>query len=259
MPRTAGSTQTAERLLAAATELFARRGFAATSIREIAERAGANVAAGHYHYGSKRGLYRQVLRRQFARVRATLERRGATRSQPALRTASRPELSRLLGARVTAMLEVLLGPPPGPHGALLLREMADPTAALPIIVDEFIAPQMREMEAVVRLLAPGLGPTEVRWTVWSIVAQAIFYRFTMPATLLLLGRTSYPRTFGRAIARHITAFSLGGLERIVTTSERPGPRRTARSGAPGAPRRIARAEARGAARRIARAGARRAR
>jgi len=216
MRRSSAAAGTSDRLLAAATELFATRGFAGTSIREIAERAGANVAAGHYHYGSKRGLYLQVLREQFAEVRASLERRGATRSQPALRTASRAELIALLGARIAAMLDLLLGPPPQAHGALLLREMVDPTDALPIIVDEFIRPRTHEMEAIVRRLAPAAGRAAVRSIVWSIVGQVLFYHFTLPATLLMLKRRAYPRGFPRQIARHIAAFSLGGLERVAS-------------------------------------------
>jgi AcrR family transcriptional regulator len=225
MARASAADGTPDRLLAAATELFARQGFAGTSIRDIAARAGANVAAGHYHYGSKDGLYLQVLRAQFAQVRASLERRGATRSRPALRTASRAELIGLLSARVTAMLELLLGPPPQPHGALLLREMSDPTDALPIIVGEFIRPQMQEMEAIVRRLAPAMGHAAVRRVVLSIVGQVLFYRFTLPAMLLVLGRRAYPRGFPRRIARHITLFSLGGLERLAP-ARRPRPDRS---------------------------------
>src|SRR5437762_1755255 len=101
---------TPDRLLDAATELFARFGFHGTSIRDIAERAGANVAAGHYHYGSKDGLYLEVLRAQFADIRAELERRGINPSPAALRGAARREVVALLQARITTMLELLLGP-----------------------------------------------------------------------------------------------------------------------------------------------------
>src|SRR6476620_1356498 len=103
---------TKARVLRAATELFAERGFHGTSVRDIAERAGANVAAGHYHYGSKEGLYLEVLREQFAEVRAELERRGATRPARALQRARRGELLKLLEARITTMLELMVGPPP---------------------------------------------------------------------------------------------------------------------------------------------------
>ena len=205
---------TSDRLLAAATELFARRGFEGTSIRQIAERAGANVAAGHYHYGSKQGLYLHVLREQFAHVRATLDRRGALPSPPILRTRRRGALVALLTTRITAMVDILLEPPLQPHGALMLREMCDPTDALPIIVREFIRPQMAQMEAIVACLVPTASRRVVERAVRSIVGQVLFYRFTMPAMLLLLGKASYPRRFTREIASHVVAFSLGGLARV---------------------------------------------
>ncbi|MFT3663819.1 CerR family C-terminal domain-containing protein [Piscinibacter sp.] len=49
-----------ERLLHAALNLFAHQGFATTSTREIAEAAGANLAAIKYYFGDKAGLYRAV-------------------------------------------------------------------------------------------------------------------------------------------------------------------------------------------------------
>lgn len=197
--------------MAAATELFAAHGFRGTSIRDIAAQAGANVAAGHYHFGSKEGLYLEVLRHQFALVGTLLQRRGVIRSTATLRVAPRHELERQLHTRIQVMLDVLLGPPPQPHGALMLREMCDPTEALPIIVREFIDPQVREMQAVVARLAPRAGVRVVRLIVFSIVAQVLFYRFNLPVLLLYLGQPRYPRGFTTRVARHIARFSLAGI------------------------------------------------
>lgn len=206
---------TPDRLLDAAVDLFARHGFHGTSIRDIAERAGANVAAGHYHYGSKEGLYLEVLRAQFAEVRGELERRGVSRPSAALRRASRRELVTLLEARIVTMLELLLGPPPSAHGQLMLREMCDPSDAMPIIVAEFIEPQTREMEQLVGRLIPGTSREAVSQIVFSIIGQVLFYRFTMPMTLLLRREHKYPRGFARTTARHIAAFSLHAIDGIA--------------------------------------------
>ena len=105
----------------------------------------------------------------------------------------------------------------------MLREMSDPTDALPIIVEEFIQPQMRELEAIVARLAPRAGRATVRHIASSIVGQALFYRFTMPAMLHILGQPTYPRGFARRLAHHISEFSLGGLARTGR------PRRRARA------------------------------
>src|SRR5437667_9277766 len=104
---------TRQRLLAAATTLFAEHGFHGTTVREIAARAGVNVAAGNYHYGSKKALYLEVLRAQFAEIRALLRARGASRPPSELVRLSRARLATLFRVRVTVMLDLLLGPPPG--------------------------------------------------------------------------------------------------------------------------------------------------
>ncbi len=58
------SKDTREILLDKAEELFAERGVAGTSIRELSRAAGVNVAAVNYHFGSKEGLVRAVLQRR---------------------------------------------------------------------------------------------------------------------------------------------------------------------------------------------------
>jgi TetR/AcrR family transcriptional regulator, regulator of cefoperazone and chloramphenicol sensitivity len=208
---------TKDRLVAAASALFAERGFEATTVRDIAERAGANVAAGHYHYGSKKALYLEVLREQFTAIRAELDRRGARRPAAELARLSRAALERLLRSRVLVMLEIMIGPPPGLHGTLMQREMCDPSEALPVIVDELIRPMMGELEDVLARLAPALGPAAVQRCAYSIVGQALFYRFAMPALLLMHGWSEYPRALSRELADHITAFSLGGMTAAATS------------------------------------------
>jgi AcrR family transcriptional regulator len=57
-----------EKLLAAGTELFAAKGFAGVSIRELATAAGVNSALISYHFGGKEGLYEAVVTAQYSRV-----------------------------------------------------------------------------------------------------------------------------------------------------------------------------------------------
>ena len=63
MGRLAGTKpeETRERILQAATKVFADRGFGGARVRLIAQEAGVNVATLSYHFGDKRGLYGTVV------------------------------------------------------------------------------------------------------------------------------------------------------------------------------------------------------
>jgi len=66
------------RILEAARNLFADRGFQGTSIREIAQGADVNIAMVHYYFGSKELLYKRVFAyeiiRMFTIIRGEMER-----------------------------------------------------------------------------------------------------------------------------------------------------------------------------------------
>lgn len=61
-----------EAIRAAATALFAERGFAATSTREICERAGVTKPALYYHFGDKERLYEELMLDAFNEYRKGL-------------------------------------------------------------------------------------------------------------------------------------------------------------------------------------------
>ena len=61
-----GSTK--GRILAAAEEVFAARGFQGASTREIAARAGVNISSLHYHWESKETLYFAVFRNVYDQI-----------------------------------------------------------------------------------------------------------------------------------------------------------------------------------------------
>ena len=69
-----------QRLLDAALEVFATKGYTSASTREICRLAGANIAAIHYYFGDKASLYRQLFERvdQFLQVPAELSRPDTT-------------------------------------------------------------------------------------------------------------------------------------------------------------------------------------
>ncbi len=68
-------SNTVERILDAAEVLFAQKGFAETSLRAITSRAGVNLAAVNYHFGSKEALIQAVFERFLTPFSAALSER----------------------------------------------------------------------------------------------------------------------------------------------------------------------------------------
>lgn len=60
-PASKPADATRARIVSAAVQAFAHRGFEAVSLKEITTASGVNVAAIHYHFGSKEALIREVL------------------------------------------------------------------------------------------------------------------------------------------------------------------------------------------------------
>jgi TetR/AcrR family transcriptional regulator, repressor for neighboring sulfatase len=81
--RPRGGDEVSIALIEAAIELFAERGPAAVSVREIATRAGVNHGLVHRHFGSKEGLLSAVLQFLAEGLAGELRRgRGSSAKRP---------------------------------------------------------------------------------------------------------------------------------------------------------------------------------
>ncbi len=69
------STDTAvrQRLLSCATQLFTRKGYTATTVREIVEAAGVTKPVLYYYFRNKEGIYLELIRGAFAKFDALLD------------------------------------------------------------------------------------------------------------------------------------------------------------------------------------------
>lgn len=76
-----------EVIAAAATELFAERGYRGASVEEIARRSGVTPPVVYEHFDSKRELYRELLERHFAELREVWREHFGGDDPPARRVA----------------------------------------------------------------------------------------------------------------------------------------------------------------------------
>src|ERR1019366_8852678 len=119
---------TRDKLIQAAGNVFAERGYRATTIREICRRAGANVAAVNYTFGDKMGLYTEVLRHS---VRAA---QSAVLSAALDSNLSAEKIIR--GVIRTRLMSMCKETQPDWVIRLVMHECSQPTAAMRRVVDE---------------------------------------------------------------------------------------------------------------------------
>lgn len=198
-------SDTKQRLLEAAGEVFADHGFADATVRDICDRADANIAAINYHFQGKERLYAAVLRYAY---NAALERFPPTFGLP-----ENPTPRQRLHSFVRAfLLRMFDDGRPAWFGRLLSREMLEPTAALDELVNLAIKPQQELLITIIRSIAPGMADADARLTMFSVIGQALFYHHCRS----VIDRTSpFPVYTPEAIdrlAEHITAFSYSAIE-----------------------------------------------
>lgn len=206
-PKRKSPELTRHKLIEAAGEVFAERGYRSATIREICRRAGANVAAVNYTFGDKMGLYTEVLRHS---VRA-----AKTAGIAAALDAARTPEDMIRGVIRARLMSLCQDAQPDWQIRLVMHEFSHPTPAMGRVVDEGMRPIYdRVRKAVGEII--GLPPEHdtTLLCVNSIVGQILFYTFSRPVLSRLQPELKLtPEKLDR-IAEHIADFSLAYLKRV---------------------------------------------
>ena len=137
-----GGQATRQHLLETAGQLFAERGFAEGTTKEIAQRAGTPMASINYHFGSREGLYEAVLieaHRQIVNLDELLS--IAQDSDAGAEDKLRMVLARVVGMSATRN---------APWGfRVMVREVLSPSAMLPSLVEKAVRPKAAVMRALI--------------------------------------------------------------------------------------------------------------
>lgn len=204
---------TRDRVLLAAVEIFARKGFKEATIREICGRAGVNAASVNYYFRTKASLYAEALAYAF---------RQADRRYPQdqANDAGLPASLRLT-AFIRVFLNKLLDESNlGYHGKLIAREIADPTDALDEIVKIAIVPQFEILKAIVpELIGPGHSEEDVHRCILGILGQCLMFKHSRSiidriCPEVIAGPEQIERT-----AEHIARFSLAAFSRMAAQKQ----------------------------------------
>jgi AcrR family transcriptional regulator len=192
-----------ERLLEAAGEIFAEKGFKGATVREIIDRAGVNIAAVNYYFRDKERLYIEAVKHAACGEPEDLRLEWPPDTSPAIK------LRDFIRFQVRKFLDPSR---PAWPARLVMRELIQPSDACAELVREYIEPRSKILLGILReLLPPGTPNSKVYLTAFSIVGQCHFYCSHKPIIRLLIGEDAYRRLDPNTLAEHIAQFSLRAL------------------------------------------------
>jgi AcrR family transcriptional regulator len=208
-------TETRDRLIEAAIDVFGRHGYEGATTRQIAKAADANLAAIVYHFGSKEALYLAVAEHLVGEINARMGPvlafvEASFPKQPA-------EALGLLKRMLGAFVDVVLGSPDAQRWArIVIRELLDPSDAFDIIYG-FTG---RAHTLATRLVgvATGADPeaTETKLRAFTVIGQGIIFRVANAMVLRRIERNELGPTEREAIKRilagNVDAMFAGGRD-----------------------------------------------
>ncbi|MGD0871494.1 MAG: TetR/AcrR family transcriptional regulator [Bryobacteraceae bacterium] len=195
---------TRQKILDAAERLFGEQGYGATSLRHIIAEAGVNLAAIHYHFGTKEDLLDQLIMRKGGPVNA---------ERLALLDALEAE-AKGKAVPLEKLLEAFLGPPmmrvgKNPEFARLMGRMYG-EGLMPLIVERHFQTVAKRFFAALARTLPHLTPGEMALrSQFMVGAMAHILMVKAPDVKAMTGAS--PPRGSQHVLRELVAFLSGGL------------------------------------------------
>ena len=197
------------RILDAAEELFMLHGFEATSMRALTARAGVNLAAVNYHFGSKHALVEAVFRRRLdpmntARI-AELEKLEAEDRANSLEA--------IIRAFITPGLRLMEDARGGGRNftRLLGRTYTEPNKAVRQLIGQMYAPAMQRYKAALERALPQMPREELVWRMHFMFGTLAYTLAATDTVQLIAGCKPEDRYDARLLEERLTAFLAAGL------------------------------------------------
>lgn len=210
-PRRDGlSTRTV--VLEAAGRVFAERGFAETTSKEICERAGTNSAAVNYYFGGKEGLYEEVL------VEAHRQLVSQEELNQIIESDSSPEDK--LRSFLRRMLQTAAASPELWGIKIYLRELASPSPFITKNLTTTVLPKAEKLRSLVQEITGLAWESEQvqRATAFVVIPCISLIMFPDALRTLVLPASA---SASDGLLEDMLTYVLGGLQALGNTKQLP--------------------------------------
>lgn len=203
-------------ILEAAERLFARRGFDAVSIRDIAAEAGVNSALIGYHHGNKDALYRSLFSRRYVEFNAQrLRLLAAARLEPY----AKRSLEELVRAWSDPLLTLLQDESHHDFIVLLSRESADGSEDRHGVVREHFDPAARRCMRALGTIYPHLSRAELALYYLWMVTPVVNFIANLQRAARLATRKIHIQDALAMSAQPLVLFITEGLHAAITANQ----------------------------------------
>ena len=223
------SAQTKERILDAAESLFMEHGFEATGLRQITTEAGVNLAAVHYHFGSKEDLFEAVLTRRLDPMNQERVELLDQLEQKSGRTPA--DCEAIIGAMILPALKLARDRRRGGKNFLRLtgRAYADPAPFIRQFLSRQYAPMIARFKVAFARALPQLPPRELTWRLHFLMG-ALSYTLAGTDGLKLISELNPGETDNdEMLLQRLGPFLVAGLQAPLPDLP-PVPAKPARNG-----------------------------
>jgi len=201
--------ETRTRILDAAEELFMQHGFEATSMRLLTSKAGVNLAAVNYHFGSKDALIEAVFRRRVDPMNAA--RVAALEQLEAAGRAPSPEA--IIRAFIGPSLRLIEDAKSGGRNfiRLLGRTYTEPAKPIRILIGQLYAGTMARYKGALERALPQMPREELVWRMHFMFGTLSYTLAATDTVQLIAGCKPEDRYDARLLEERLVAFLAAGL------------------------------------------------
>jgi AcrR family transcriptional regulator len=175
-PAAAPKPDRRQNILLSAEKLFAKYGFHAVSIRDIADDAGVPLALVGYHFGNKQQLYRAIFEHWSGML---AERLQALERVMSARGVAPDRLAHLVEAFIAPVVRLRASPEGEYYALLMTRGLTLQSEEEDQIIREFFDPLaqafIRAFQAVLDEEFPGIRQAEVAWCYQFALGALLHY------------------------------------------------------------------------------------
>ncbi|MEE4243184.1 MAG: TetR/AcrR family transcriptional regulator [Desulfopila sp.] len=205
------SRNSREALLIGAGPLFAKYGYDGVTTRMISEAAGVQLSAVHYHFSTKENLYLETFRYVHDKEKK-VDFFEILAENPALGETAEG-LAEVIRTTVLRYFRNIFAPDrPDWEVRLLVREIVNPSAALPQLAETFMQANVVNSEKFCRLVRPDISKTDAAVWADTLFSHAIFYALAKKHIEMVRGQGWLSQDFYYKAARMIARFMILELE-----------------------------------------------